>query len=144
MDVIRQLQDDDWDVWQPLWAAYLDFYRTSLSEGTTRSTFDRLTRGAHDMFGLLAVGTTALRTLESAALEGGGFRSDWMDTRLFILPGYRFKAVDGLLTNFHQPRSTLLPLVAAFWERQRLLDLYRSCLDLGYRFLSYGDACLFL
>jgi S-adenosylmethionine:tRNA ribosyltransferase-isomerase len=93
---------------------------------------------------VLAVGTTALRTLESAALEGGGFRSDWMDTRLFILPGYRFKAVDGLLTNFHQPRSTLLPLVAAFWERQRLLDLYRSCLDLGYRFLSYGDACLFL
>jgi GNAT superfamily N-acetyltransferase len=55
MHAIRQLQEDDWDLWHPLWAAYLDFYRASLSEGTTRSTFDRLTRGADDMFGLLAV-----------------------------------------------------------------------------------------
>ena len=93
---------------------------------------------------VIAVGTTALRTLESAALPGGGFKPDWMDTELYILPGYRFKAVDGLLTNFHQPYSTLLPLVAAFWERQALLNFYASCLGLGYRFLSYGDACLFL
>jgi S-adenosylmethionine:tRNA ribosyltransferase-isomerase len=93
---------------------------------------------------VIAVGTTALRALESAALPGGGFHQGWMDTRLFILPGYSFKVVDGLLTNFHQPRSTLLPLVAAFWERQGVLDLYQDCLHLGYRFLSYGDACLFL
>jgi GNAT superfamily N-acetyltransferase len=53
--VIRQLEKDDWDHWQPLWGAYLEFYRATLSEGTTRSTFDRLTRGADDMFGLLAV-----------------------------------------------------------------------------------------
>ncbi len=55
MHIIRQLGKDDWDEWQPLWAAYLEFYRAPLSEGTTRSTFDRLTRGAEDMFGLLAV-----------------------------------------------------------------------------------------
>jgi S-adenosylmethionine:tRNA ribosyltransferase-isomerase len=67
-----------------------------------------------------------------------------METQLYILPGYRFKAVDGLLTNFHQPYSTLLPLVAAIWERSALLDLYQDCLARGYRFLSYGDACLFL
>ena len=93
---------------------------------------------------VVAVGTTALRCLESAALDGGGFREGWFETRLYILPGYRFKAVDGLLTNFHQPRSTLLPLVAAFWDRGALLKLYADCLGLGYRFLSYGDACLFL
>jgi S-adenosylmethionine:tRNA ribosyltransferase-isomerase len=93
---------------------------------------------------VVAVGTTALRCLESAALENGGFREGRFETRLYILPGYRFKAVDGLLTNFHQPRSTLLPLVAAFWERGALLKLYADCVGLGYRFLSYGDACLFL
>jgi len=93
---------------------------------------------------VIAVGTTALRTLESCSLESGGFRQGWMSTRLFILPGYRFKAVDGLLTNFHQPRSTLLPLVAAFWKREPLLALYAECLRLEYRFLSYGDASLFL
>ena len=93
---------------------------------------------------VIAVGTTALRCLESAATDTGGFREGWFETRLYVLPGYQFKAADGLLTNFHQPRSTLLPLVAAFWERQSLLDLYQACLARGYRFLSYGDACLFL
>lgn len=93
---------------------------------------------------IVAVGTTALRTLESAALENGGFRGDWFETRLFIQPGYRFRAATALLTNFHQPESTLLPLVAAFWDRTSLLQLYLDCLGSGYRFLSYGDACLFL
>ncbi|MGH7441077.1 MAG: S-adenosylmethionine:tRNA ribosyltransferase-isomerase, partial [bacterium] len=93
---------------------------------------------------VVAVGTTALRTLESCALEDGGWREGWMNTRLFITPGYHFKRVDALLTNFHQPRSTLLPLVAAFWNRESVLKLYADCLERGYRFLSYGDACLFL
>jgi S-adenosylmethionine:tRNA ribosyltransferase-isomerase len=92
---------------------------------------------------VVAVGTTALRTLESAALPEGGFKKGWQETRLFIRPGYHFKAVDALLTNFHQPRSTLLPLVSAFWTTPQVLDLYRDCLKRGYRFLSYGDACLF-
>jgi S-adenosylmethionine:tRNA ribosyltransferase-isomerase len=93
---------------------------------------------------LIAVGTTALRTLESCAEPKGGFRNGWIRTRLFIRPGYRFKSVDGLITNFHQPRSTLLPLVAALWDRDKVLRLYADCLNMGYRFLSYGDACLFL
>jgi S-adenosylmethionine:tRNA ribosyltransferase-isomerase len=100
---------------------------------------------------VIAVGTTALRTLESAVIDGGegatgaqaAFRQGWFETRLFLKPGDRFKVVDALVTNFHQPRSTLLPLVAAFWSREQILALYQSCLERGYRFLSYGDACFF-
>lgn len=93
---------------------------------------------------VVAVGTTALRTLESAARQDA-FESDtWYSTRLFLKPGDAFLATDALLTNFHQPRSTLLPLVSAFWSREATLDLYKTCLKEGYRFLSYGDACLFL
>lgn len=92
---------------------------------------------------VVAVGSTALRTLESCALPEGGFRRGWVQTRLFIVPGYRFKCVDALITNFHQPRSTLLPMVAAFWRTDRVLDLYADCLKRGYQFLSYGDACFF-
>ncbi len=93
---------------------------------------------------VVAVGTTVLRTLESCVRADGGWRDGWVRTRLFITPGHRFRTARGLLTNFHQPRSTLLPLVAAFWEREGLLRLYAECLARGYRFLSYGDACLFL
>jgi S-adenosylmethionine:tRNA ribosyltransferase-isomerase len=64
----------------------------------------------------------------------------WTD--LFIYPGYRFRVVDGLVTNFHMPRSSLLLLVSALVERERLLDAYREALARGYRFLSYGDGCL--
>jgi S-adenosylmethionine:tRNA ribosyltransferase-isomerase len=92
---------------------------------------------------IIAVGTTALRTLESCANPAGEFRRGWTRTRLFITPGYRFKCVDGLITNFHQPRSTLLPLVAAFCAPDRVRELYAGCLERGYRFLSYGDACFF-
>jgi S-adenosylmethionine:tRNA ribosyltransferase-isomerase len=91
---------------------------------------------------IVAVGTTALRTLESAWV-GPGYREGWFETRLFLKPGDRFNVVDALLTNFHQPKSTLLPLVSAFWNREAILDLYRDCLARGYRFLSYGDACFF-
>ena len=93
---------------------------------------------------VIAVGTTALRTLESAARQSGFLPDTWYSTRLFLRPGDAFQATDALLTNFHQPRSTLLPLVSAFWSREATLDLYKTCLKAGYRFLSYGDACLFL
>lgn len=89
---------------------------------------------------VVAVGTTALRTLEGAWTPQG-FRQGWFETRLFLKPGDRFNVVDALLTNFHQPHSTLLPLVAAFWDREKILQLYADCLKKGYRFLSYGDAC---
>jgi S-adenosylmethionine:tRNA ribosyltransferase-isomerase len=93
---------------------------------------------------VIAVGTTALRALESAARQAGFMAGQRYQTRLFLKPGDSFLAVDGLLTNFHQPRSTLLPLICAFWNRDSVLKLYDDCLNRQYRFLSYGDACLFL
>ena len=90
---------------------------------------------------VIAVGTTALRTLEAAA-EGGRLRSGPGATDLFVSPGYRFRAVDGLFTNFHLPRSTLLMLVAALAGLDRILAAYRDAVRLEYRFFSYGDAML--
>jgi len=91
---------------------------------------------------IVAVGSTALRTLESAAAEDGTLRAFAGETDIFITPGYRFKAVDLMLTNFHLPRSTLFMLVAAFSGLDTMQRAYRRAIDSGYRFYSYGDACL--
>ena len=91
---------------------------------------------------IVAVGTTSLRLLESAAAETGEVRPFAGETRLFILPGYRFRAIDMLLTNFHLPRSTLLMLVAALVGLERIKAAYAHAMAAGYRFFSYGDACL--
>ncbi len=91
---------------------------------------------------VVAVGTTVLRTLESAADEDGRLRIGPRDTRLFVTPGYRFRVVDRLLTNFHLPRSTLFMLVCAFAGTQRMQAAYAHAIARGYRFFSYGDACL--
>ncbi|BDG60801.1 tRNA preQ1(34) S-adenosylmethionine ribosyltransferase-isomerase QueA [Caldinitratiruptor microaerophilus] len=93
---------------------------------------------------IIPVGTTALRTLETVADEAGVIRpgSGWTD--IFIYPGYRFKATDALVTNFHLPRSTLLMLVSALAGRERILAAYREAVRLGYRFFSFGDAMLIL
>lgn len=91
---------------------------------------------------IIAVGTTVVRALESAALTNPGGRVDAQvaRTRLLIQPGFRFRVVDGLLTNFHMPQSTLLALVAAFAGRSRVMAAYELAVREGYRFLSYGDA----
>ena len=91
---------------------------------------------------IVAVGTTVLRTLESVADPQGRVRPAVGETRLFITPGYRFKAADLLLTNFHLPRSTLFMLVAAFAGLERIKAAYAHAIPCGYRFYSYGDACL--
>jgi S-adenosylmethionine:tRNA ribosyltransferase-isomerase len=91
---------------------------------------------------VVAVGTTSLRLLESAADDGGRVRPFAGDTDLFITPGYRFKAVDLLLTNFHLPRSTLFMLVCAFAGIGRMKAAYAHAKAAGYRFYSYGDCCL--
>jgi S-adenosylmethionine:tRNA ribosyltransferase-isomerase len=91
---------------------------------------------------VVAVGTTVLRTLESAADADGALRAGPGETRLFIAPGYRFKLVDALLTNFHLPRSTLFMLTAAFAGLERMHAAYAHAIAQGYRFYSYGDACL--
>jgi len=91
---------------------------------------------------IVAVGTTALRLLESAATEDGRVRPFAGETEIFITPGYRFKAVDLLLTNFHLPRSTLFMLVSAFAGLDLMHRAYAHAVTSGYRFYSYGDACL--
>jgi S-adenosylmethionine:tRNA ribosyltransferase-isomerase len=91
---------------------------------------------------IVAVGSTALRTLETAAGEDGRLHAYSGETSLFITPGYRFKAVDLMLTNFHLPRSTLFMLVSAFSGLHTMQRGYRHAIAAGYRFYSYGDACL--
>ena len=93
---------------------------------------------------LWAVGTTVARTLESVADEAGHVQAATGWTRLFIRPGYRWRAVDRLITNFHLPRSTLLMLVAAFGGYQTVMTAYREAIDREYRFYSYGDAMVLL
>jgi S-adenosylmethionine:tRNA ribosyltransferase-isomerase len=95
---------------------------------------------------IIAVGTTSVRTLESAvrARKSGRIEVFQGPTDLFILPGFTFLAIDGLITNFHLPRSTLLMLVSAFTGRERVLSLYRDAIQRGYRFYSFGDAMLIL
>jgi S-adenosylmethionine:tRNA ribosyltransferase-isomerase len=90
---------------------------------------------------VIAVGTTAVRALETAS-TGGELQPCDGETELFILPGYEFRSVDAMLTNFHLPRSSLLILVAAFAGRKRILDAYRHAVENRYRFFSYGDAML--
>ncbi len=106
---------------------------------------------------MIAVGTTTVRVLETAALKaercesGNGVhcalqavRAFSGPTDLFIYPGFRFRVVDALITNFHLPRSSLLMLVSAFAGRERILQAYRTAIDMGYRFFSFGDAMLIL
>jgi S-adenosylmethionine:tRNA ribosyltransferase-isomerase len=94
---------------------------------------------------IVAVGTTSVRTLETAAKyasEGERVGAFSGPTALFILPGYTFRAVDGMITNFHLPRSTLLMLVSAFAGRERMLAAYQTAVEMNYRFFSFGDAML--
>ena len=93
---------------------------------------------------LIAVGTTSLRLIESACGEDGLIRPFEGDTAIFITPGYRFRGVDGLMTNFHLPRSTLFMLVSALMGRERMQAAYAHAIATGYRFYSYGDASLLL
>lgn len=91
---------------------------------------------------VIAVGTTTVRTLESRADAGGGVRPGRGETDCVIVPGFRFRVIDGLVTNFHLPRSSLLLLVAAFAGRERALSAYAEAIRERYRFYSYGDAML--
>ena len=93
---------------------------------------------------VVAIGTTSVRTIESAASEKGTVQAGSGRSELFIYPGYRFRVTDALVTNFHLPKSTLLMLVAAFAGRERILSAYRTAIEEKYRFYSYGDAMLIL
>lgn len=93
---------------------------------------------------IIAVGTTTVRILEYQALKYGGLRAEEGECDLFITPGFTFKMVDGLITNFHLPRTTLLLLVSAFAGREKILEAYQEAIDRQYRFYSYGDAMLII
>lgn len=108
------------------------------------ATADRLNAARAAGGRIVAVGTTSLRLLESATGEDGTIRPFEGDTAIFITPGYRFRAVDGLLTNFHLPRSTLFMLVSALMGVETMQRAYAHAIEQGYRFYSYGDSSLLL
>ena len=91
---------------------------------------------------VIAVGTTSVRTLESVADDNGFVRACQGNTEIFLYPPYKMKCVDGLITNFHLPESTLIMLVACLTGREEILSVYKYAVDKGYRFFSFGDACL--
>jgi S-adenosylmethionine:tRNA ribosyltransferase-isomerase len=109
--------------------------RVEVSESVCEAVRETRANGGR----VVAVGTTSVRALETAA-SGGAIQPFDGETELFILPGYRFQAVDAMLTNFHLPQSSLLMLVSAFAGRSRMLAAYRHAVDEKYRFFSYGDA----
>jgi S-adenosylmethionine:tRNA ribosyltransferase-isomerase len=110
----------------------------TISEATARTLNEARAKGGR----IVAVGTTSLRLLESAAREDGTIAPFEGETAIFITPGYRFRAVDVLMTNFHLPRSTLFMLVSAFAGLDAMKRAYAHAIARGYRFYSYGDACL--
>lgn len=93
---------------------------------------------------IIAVGTTSVRTLESASNDDGTVRAEKGNTDIFLYPPYRFKVIDGLITNFHLPKSTLLMLISCFSSREKVLEIYKEAVNERYRFFSFGDACLFI
>lgn len=111
-----------------------EWYR--ITENTAKLINDTKKNGGR----IIAVGTTSTRTLESAALDDGTIpaKEDW--TNIFIYPGYKFKCIDGLITNFHLPKSTLIMLVSALAGRENILHAYKTAVDERYRFFSFGDA----
>ncbi len=112
--------------------------RFEIGEATARAVRRTREQGGR----VIAVGTTVVRTLEHSAARHGEVRAGQGRCSLFIYPGFRFRVVDALMTNFHLPRSTLLMLVSAFAGRERVLAAYAAAVEAGYRFYSYGDAML--
>ena len=128
---------------RPLRSAQVEGHRMESEEVTiSPETAGAINTAKADRRRIVAVGTTTCRALESAADQEGRVRPVSGPADLFIYPGYRFKVIDALLTNFHLPRSSLLLLVCAFAGRELVLDAYRHAVEAEYRFYSYGDAML--
>ena len=105
---------------------------------------ERINKAKSEGRRVIAVGTTSVRTLESAADENGFVKAVKADTEIFIYPPYKFKCVDALITNFHLPKSTLLMLVSSLSTRERTLEIYNTAVKEKYRFFSFGDSMLVL
>ena len=106
----------------------------------SQDTADLLNRTHENGKRIICVGTTSCRTIESLSDEQGHFQEKSAWTNIFIYPGYRFKAMDALITNFHLPESTLIMLVSAFAGRENIMRAYQTAVDMKYRFFSFGDA----
>lgn len=105
---------------------------------------EKINRAKDEGRRVIAVGTTSVRTLESASDDSGRVKATKANTEIFIYPPYKFKCVDALITNFHLPKSTLIMLVSAFSTREKTLELYKTAVEERYRFFSFGDAMLIL
>ena len=106
----------------------------------SKEVADILNKAKEEGRRIISVGTTSTRTLETVISKYGKFVPCSGDTDIFIYPGYEFKAIDGLITNFHLPKSTLIMLVSAFSSREIILNAYKIAVDNNYRFFSFGDA----
>ncbi|MCP3876078.1 MAG: S-adenosylmethionine:tRNA ribosyltransferase-isomerase, partial [Desulfobacteraceae bacterium] len=108
----------------------------------SQKSADQINTAKDEKRRIVAVGTTSVRTLEFLSDEKGRVNAKTGMCDLYIYPGYTFKCVDAMITNFHLPESTLLMLVSAFYNRQKILDAYQEAINKDYRFFSYGDAML--
>ena len=117
----------------------MHFEECSIDEENAAIINDTIEKGGR----IISVGTTSTRTLESMS-EGGRIKAGQTSTGIFIYPGYEFKIVDELITNFHLPKSTLIMLVSALYDREKILEAYKEAVREGYRFFSYGDAMLII
>ena len=117
---------------------YTEFYEIG------EAAVDILNKAKKDRRRIIGVGTTSIRTLESVCSRRGIFKAGADYTGIFILPGYEFKAIDGMITNFHYPKSTNLMLVSAFAGLDRIKKSYAEAVKEGYRFYSFGDATLII
>ncbi len=122
----------------------LDHHMHSEYYEISKESADIINKAKKEGRRVIAVGTTSVRTLESASDEKGYVKPVKDNTEIFIYPPYKFKCVDALITNFHLPKSTLLMLVSAFSSKEEILEVYKTAVQEKYRFFSFGDACLFL
>ncbi|MBQ2932433.1 MAG: tRNA preQ1(34) S-adenosylmethionine ribosyltransferase-isomerase QueA [Clostridia bacterium] len=113
---------------------HTEFYQVS------KETADLINETRKNGGRVICVGTTSVRTLESSSFDDGTVVSGSGDTSIFIYPGYKFKTVDALITNFHLPESTLLMLISALYDRESIMKAYKEAIDEKYRFFSFGDA----
>ena len=134
-----------WGTFQPVRAEKIEEHRMHSECFTLNSSTARVINAALERKSrIVGTGSTTTRTLEYAANGSGTFKPSKGYTDLFIYPGYNFKAIDSLITNFHVPRSTLLMMVSAFAGREFILEAYHEAINKGYRFYSYGDAMMIL
>ncbi len=145
VEVVRVILHVGWGTFAPVKSELItdhDIHSEYFEIGN--DTVDKINRAKNEGRRVIAVGTTSVRVLESSAEENGLLKAQNGETKIFIYPGNKFKCIDGLVTNFHLPKSSLIMLTSAFLGRDKNLEIYQEAIDKKYRFFSFGDACLFL